>query len=116
MIEVLLEPTKIYVKTFKAIACEVHALAHITGGGIVENLPRVLPQGLGAEIEKNAIKIPEIFKVIAKNVDEKECFRVFNMGVGMILACPKDKIDSVIAKSGGYVIGQVIKGKEVALL
>lgn len=116
LIEILLEPTKIYVKTFKAIANEVHALAHITGGGIVENLPRVLPQGLGAEIDKNAIKTPEIFKVIAKNVDDRECFRVFNMGVGMILACPKDKIDSVIAKSGGYAIGQVTKGKEVALL
>ncbi|RDU69940.1 phosphoribosylformylglycinamidine cyclo-ligase [Helicobacter cholecystus] len=116
LIDILLEPTRIYVKTFKNIASEVHALAHITGGGIVENLPRVLPQGLGAQIQKNVIKTPEIFKIIAKNVEEKECFRVFNMGVGMILACHKNKIDSVIAKSGGYVIGQVIKGKEIALL
>lgn len=116
LIDILLEPTRIYVKIFKLISSEIHALAHITGGGIVENLPRVLPQGLGAEIDKNAIKTPKIFQIIAKNVDDRECFRVFNMGVGMIIACPKAKVDSVVAKSGGYVIGQVIKGKEVALL
>lgn len=115
LIDILLKPTQIYVKTFKLISSEIHALAHITGGGIVENLPRVLPQGLGAEIDKKCIKTPKIFQIIAKNVDDRECFRVFNMGVGMVIACPKAKIDSVIAKSGGYLIGQVTKGKEVTI-
>ncbi len=81
LIEVLLEPTKIYVKEFKINRDRIVALAHITGGGIVENLPRVLPQGITAVVDKSKIQIPSIFKFISKYVDEVEMYRTFNMGV-----------------------------------
>lgn len=116
LIEILLEPTKIYVKTFKQIQNCIHALAHITGGGIVENLPRVLPQGLGAEVETSLIQSPEIFTLLAQNVERDECYRVFNMGVGMIVVCDSSKIDTILTQTNGYVIGQVKNQEGIELL
>lgn len=106
IIDILLEPTRIYVKTYKIIKNHINALAHITGGGIIENLPRVL-NGLGAKIEKSKIKNQNIFDFLSKYVDEKELYRTFNMGVGMILVVSKENVDFVLQKSGGCIIGEV---------
>jgi phosphoribosylformylglycinamidine cyclo-ligase len=112
LIETLLTPTKIYVKEFKANRDKIQALAHITGGGIIENLPRVLPDGLRANINKNNIEILPIFKFIAQYVDEDEMFRTFNMGVGMIFIVDNKDVNRVCANTGGYVIGEIIRGKK----
>lgn len=115
IIDTLLTPTKIYVEMFLNLKDKISALAHITGGGLVENLPRVFPDGLGAKIERNAIKTPEIFKLIAKNVEQSEMDRTFNCGVGMVLVVPKQNVDLVLSASDGYVIGEVVKQSGVQL-
>ncbi|AKT91629.1 phosphoribosylformylglycinamidine cyclo-ligase [Campylobacter gracilis] len=116
LIDVLLEPTRIYVGDFLNLKDKIHALAHITGGGIVENLPRVFPEGLGAKIEHAAIRTPEIFKIIAQKVEPAEMMRTFNMGVGMIVVAPKQNADFVLANTDGYVIGEVVKGQGAQLV
>jgi len=117
LIETLLEPTKIYVKTFKALKEKITALAHITGGGIVENLPRVLPEGLYAEVQESAVKVLPIFELIGEHVEREEMFRAFNMGVGMILVVKPEHVDSVLAEAeGSYRIGEIKKGEKKAVL
>ena len=116
LIDVLLEPTSIYVGDFLNLKDKIHALAHITGGGIVENLPRVFPEGLGAKIEHAAIRTPEIFKIIAQKVEPAEMMRTFNMGVGMIVVAPKENADFVLANTDGYIIGEVVKGQGAQLV
>ncbi|OHE08531.1 MAG: phosphoribosylformylglycinamidine cyclo-ligase, partial [Sulfurimonas sp. RIFCSPLOWO2_12_FULL_36_74] len=116
LIETLLEPTKIYVKTFKELKNQIVALAHITGGGIVENLPRVLPENLRAEIKKDAIKILPIFELISKHVQESEMHRAFNMGVGMILVVKDEDVNTVLSKTDGYLIGEIKEGKREAVM
>ncbi|AHE95088.1 phosphoribosylformylglycinamidine cyclo-ligase [Campylobacter fetus] len=116
LIETLLEPTRIYVDDFLNLKDKISALAHITGGGIVENLPRVFPSGLGAKIERSSIKTPEIFKLLAKNVSVSEMDRTFNCGVGMILVVPKNNVTNVLANCNGYVIGEVTQGDSVRLI
>jgi phosphoribosylformylglycinamidine cyclo-ligase len=116
LIQTLLEPTKIYVKTFKALKEHIVALAHITGGGIVENLPRVLPEGLMAEINRDAIKVLPIFELISKHVDKEEMYRAFNMGVGMILVVKAEDVDYVLSQTDGYLIGEIKEGKREAKL
>lgn len=110
LIDVLLEPTKIYVKTFKKLKPYINALAHITGGGITENLPRVLPENLTAVVKKDDIKMLPIFEYMMDFVGEEEMFRTFNMGVGMVLVVDKENVDSVLAQSEGYIIGEIAKG------
>ncbi|WP_086225981.1 phosphoribosylformylglycinamidine cyclo-ligase [Campylobacter devanensis] len=116
LLETLLEPTRIYVDEFLRLKDSINAMAHITGGGIVENLPRVLPNGLGAKIQRSAIKTPKIFELIAKSVEQSEMDRTFNCGVGMVLVVPNDQVDYVLANSDGYIIGQIIKGSGVEML
>jgi phosphoribosylformylglycinamidine cyclo-ligase len=117
LIETLLTPTNIYVKTFKALKNEIVAMAHITGGGIVENLPRVLPENLRAEVKKDSIKTLPIFDLIGKHVDEDEMYRAFNMGVGMILVVEEKDIDTVLTKAeGSYLIGEIKEGKREAVM
>ena len=116
LIETLLEPTKIYIKTFKKLKSSVVAAAHITGGGIVENLPRVLPDNLRAVIDKKAIQILPIFELIGKHVAEEEMFRAFNMGVGMIFVVREENVQSVLDGSDGYVIGKIESGSKEAIL
>ena len=116
LIDTLLEPTRIYVNDFVKLKDKINALAHITGGGIVENLPRVFPAKLGVKVQKNAIKTPEIFNIISKKVEPSEMVRTFNMGVGMILVVPKQNLDFVLSNSDGYVIGEVVKGNGVELI
>ena len=115
LIKALLEPTNIYVKLFKELKENIVAMAHITGGGIVENLPRVLPENLMAEVIESDIRVLPIFELMAPHVDRAEMFRAFNMGVGMILVVEDKHIDTVLAKAeGSYLIGEIKEGKREA--
>ncbi|MDR1554783.1 MAG: phosphoribosylformylglycinamidine cyclo-ligase, partial [Campylobacteraceae bacterium] len=116
LIETLLEPTRIYVKTFKLLKSHINALAHITGGGIIENLPRVLTAGLQARVYKSNIKRLPVFDFLSKYVQEDEMYRTFNMGVGMILVVSPSDIDTVLAQTDGYIIGEVSSGGDKALI
>jgi len=112
LIETLLEPTRIYVKEFKANKEKINALAHITGGGIVENLPRVLPDNLKAIVQKDKIKVLPIFELMGQHVEEAEMFRAFNMGVGMIFVVNPANVDDLLANTDGYVIGHIEAGEK----
>jgi len=112
LVETLLEPTRIYVKEYKANKQYVKALAHITGGGIVENLPRVLPEGIKAIVNKDAIRVLPIFEFMSQYVEEKEMYRAFNMGVGMVWVVDPENVDTVLANTDGYVIGTLTKGEK----
>ncbi len=99
--EALLTPTRLYVQpALQAIrAGGVHALAHITGGGLTENLPRVLPEGLGAEINLNSWDLPPVFRWMAETggIAESEMLKTFNCGVGMIVVCAEDRAEALAA-------------------
>ena len=111
LIQTLLTPTNIYVKTFKELKNEIVAMAHITGGGIVENLPRVLPQNLMAEVQKDTIKVLPIFELMSEHIDRDEMFRAFNMGVGMILVVEEKNVSKVLETAeGSYLIGEIKEG------
>ncbi len=119
--ETLLTPTKIYVKPVLALLeqVKVKGISHITGGGFYENIPRSIPDGLGAKINKSSVKILPIFDLIAKrgNISEHDMFNTFNMGVGMsIVVAPEDKDKALeILKGQGenaYVIGEIIESDE----
>ena len=112
LVDTLLEPTRIYVKDYKANKENVKALAHITGGGIVENLPRVLPDGIKAIVEKDAIRVLPIFEFISQYVDIDEMYRAFNMGVGMVWVVEPENVETVIANTDGYVIGHLEDGQK----
>ncbi len=112
LIETLLEPTRIYVKIFKDLKEKINALAHITGGGLVENLPRVLPENLHAVIDTSKIESLPIFDLIGKHVAKEEMFRTFNMGVGMVLAVSPENVSDVLENSDGYVIGELKLGEK----
>ncbi|MEM5557732.1 phosphoribosylformylglycinamidine cyclo-ligase [Aliarcobacter cryaerophilus] len=109
--DVLLEPTRIYVKEFKANKEKINALAHITGGGITENLPRVLPENLTAVVDRSKIKVLPIFEFMSNHVELEEMYRTFNMGVGMILVVNPANVDSILASTDGYVIGELKSGE-----
>ncbi|MDO4449361.1 MAG: phosphoribosylformylglycinamidine cyclo-ligase [Moraxella sp.] len=101
--DVLLAPTKIYVKSINALQKElgnanIHAMAHITGGGLTENLPRVLPDDLSAEINLNSWEFPPVFKWLQEkgNIDPMEMVRTFNCGVGFVVVVPADKADKTL--------------------
>jgi len=111
LLETLLEPTRIYVKEYKANKQYIQALAHITGGGIVENLPRVLPEGIQAVVKKSSLRILPVFEFMRQYVDEDEMFRAFNMGVGMVWVVEPDHVDTILANTDGYVIGELTAGK-----
>ncbi len=119
--EALLEPTKIYVKPMLALFDEitVKAVSHITGGGFYENIPRSIPEGFGAKIERAAIKVLPIFELIQKtgNIPERDMFNTYNMGVGMSVVVAKEDADRAleILKQNGedaYVIGEIVKSEE----
>jgi len=117
LIDVFLTPTNIYVKTFKKLRNEIVAMAHITGGGIVENLPRVLPENLMAEVQKDAIKVLPIFELMSEHIDRDEMFRAFNMGVGMILVVDEKDVQTVLdTAEGSYLIGEIVEGQREAVM
>ena len=119
--EALLEPTKIYVKPVLALLEEVHVkgISHITGGGFYENIPRSIPDGLGARIEKDRIRVLPIFRLIAEKggISERDMFNTYNMGVGMSVVVPAADADRAlkILKDNGedaYVIGEIAESEE----
>ena len=119
--ETLLTPTKIYVKPMLALfeAVKVKGVSHITGGGFYENIPRSIPQGLGARIEKSAVRVLPIFDLIAKkgNIPERDMFNTFNMGVGMsvvVAAEDADKALQVLRENGedAYIIGSIVESED----
>ena len=119
--EILLTPTKIYVKPILKLLkkIKVKGISHITGGGFYENIPRCIPNGLCAEIEKNKIKILPIFKYIQKigNIEDRDMFNTFNMGVGMCIIVSKKDAEKTIeilssCKEDAYIIGKIIENKE----
>jgi phosphoribosylformylglycinamidine cyclo-ligase len=116
--ETLLTPTKIYVKPVLELVnnVKVKAISHITGGGFYENIPRSIPDGLGARIDKSAVRVLPIFDLIAKtgNVCERDMFNTFNMGVGMCVVVDKkdtDKAVSILRANGedAYVMGEIVE-------
>ena len=123
--DTLLTPTKIYVKSVLALLEKVNVkgISHITGGGFYENIPRSVPDGLCAKIDKSAVKVLPIFDLIAKtgNIPERDMFNTFNMGVGMSIVVPADEVDTAleILRSHGedaYVIGSIIENEEKVIL
>lgn len=123
--ETLLTPTKIYVKPMCALfdKVTVKAVSHITGGGFYENIPRSLPNGFGAKIEKSSVKVLPIFDIIAKtgNIPERDMFNTFNMGVGMSVVVGKDDADAAlkILKENGedvYICGEIVRSDESVIL
>ena len=122
--EVLLEPTKIYVKALKPLFANhlIKGVAHITGGGFIENIPRMFANNLAAQIDTKKWQVPAIFNLIEKSgkADHSEMFNVFNMGIGMVLAIDANKADEAmqILKNNNeqaYVIGKMIKRENVAV-
>jgi phosphoribosylformylglycinamidine cyclo-ligase len=116
LIETLLTPTRICVKTYKKLKGQIQAMAHITGGGLVENLPRVLPENLRAVIRAESIRTLPIFELIGTHVEREEMFRAFNMGVGMVFVVRPEDVDAVLQNSDGYLIGEIEEGKKEAVL
>ena len=125
VLETLLTPTKIYVKSILALLeqVDVKGISHITGGGFYENIPRSIPQGLCAKIDRSAVRVLPIFDLIAKtgNIPERDMFNTFNMGVGMSVVVPADQVDTAleILKGHGetaYVIGSIVENEEKVIL
>ena len=119
--EALLVPTRIYVKSVLALLeqVDVKGISHITGGGFYENIPRSIPDGLGAVIEKSAVKVLPIFDMIAKtgNIPERDMFNTYNMGVGMSIVVKPEEVDKaleILTAHGetAYVIGKIVKSEE----
>ena len=119
--EELLRPTKIYVRPVLAAieAADIRGIRHITGGGFYENIPRCIPDGLCAKIEKKALRIPPIFPLLSRmgGISERDMFNTFNMGTGMVLVAAKDSADKALAALHSLgqeagVIGEIVLGEE----
>ena len=119
--ETLLTPTRIYVKSVLKLLekVEVKGISHITGGGFYENIPRALPKGMTAKIDRSAVKVLPIFELIMKtgNIPERDMFNTYNMGVGMSITVAKKDVDEALeilraCGEDAYVIGEIIKGDE----
>ena len=120
--EALLAPTRIYVKALKAVkdaGVTVKACSHITGGGFYENIPRMLPEGKRAVVQKDSYEVPAIFKLMARkgNVDEQMMYNTYNMGLGMIVAVDPKDVDKTMEamRSAGdtpYVVGKIVDGEK----
>jgi phosphoribosylformylglycinamidine cyclo-ligase len=115
--EALLEPHRCYFKQLKPLLPMIKGMAHITGGGLIDNVPRVLPGGLAAKFNSKSWTVPPIFNLIQQrgNVDRDEMFRVFNMGIGMVIVCsPKDVSHFTKALPEAKIIGEVVKQADKA--
>jgi phosphoribosylformylglycinamidine cyclo-ligase len=123
--EALLTPTRIYVKSILALIEKVNVkgISHITGGGFYENIPRSIPDGLGASIKKDDVRVLPIFDLIAKmgNIPERDMYNTYNMGVGMCVIVPKEDVDTAleVLRANGddaYVLGNIVKSEEKVVL
>lgn len=119
--ETLLTPTKIYVKEVLKLLNEVKVagIAHITGGGFHENLPRCLAKGLGMKINKNSYEVPEIFRYLQEKggIDEEEMYNIFNMGVGMALVVNKEDVNKALSLlENGFVLGEVVNESGIEII
>ena len=119
--EELLTPTRIYVKSALSLckAFDIHGIAHITGGGFIENIPRILPEGLAARIARGAWPVPPIFEMLRRlgQMEDRQIYNTFNMGVGMVLAVSPEDADAVVRRAnelgeGAYPIGTVERQAE----
>lgn len=120
--EALIAPTKIYVKTLRNIkeaGVKIKGCSHITGGGFYENIPRMLPDGIRAEVKKDSYEIPPIFKMLSQDGDiaEEMMYNTFNMGTGMVLAIAPEDVNATVkaieaAGETAYVIGQTVAGEK----
>lgn len=124
-LNVLLAPTRIYVKSILALIekVRVKGIAHITGGGFFENIPRIFPEGIGCEIRKDAYDVPPVFKVMQKRagISDAQIYNTFNMGVGMVVCVEEKDANAALASltaSGekAFVLGKTVQGKGVTLL
>ena len=119
--EALLEPHRCYYSLLQPVLSLIKGMAHITGGGLPENVPRVLPHGLAARIESGTWQVPPIFKIIQDrgHVSQEEMYRVFNMGLGMVLVCELDNVRDVMTQvPESLQIGEVVKhnsGKRIVI-
>lgn len=124
--ETLLTPTKIYVKAVSALldnGVKVRSISHITGGGFYENLPRSIPEGFCAKVDRASLRILPIFDLIAKtgNIPERDMFNTFNMGVGMSVIVSKDDAQKALdllkeAGEDAYIMGEIIKSEEKVVI
>ena len=124
--EELLRPTRIYVRALRCLRQQgvtVKAVSHITGGGLYENVPRMMKDGLTARIQKSAFPVPPIFEVIqrAGEIPERDMYNTFNMGIGLVIAIPNGEVGAaldVLTRAGeqAYVIGSVVKGDDGVVL
>ncbi len=123
--ETLLTPTKIYVKSILALLEKVNVkgISHITGGGFYENIPRSIPEGLGAKIKKSDVRVLPIFDLIAKtgNIPERDMYNTYNMGVGMCVVVAKEEVDTALAilRANGddaYILGEIVESEEQVIL
>ena len=123
--EALLTPTRIYVKAVLALLekVKVKGISHITGGGFYENIPRSIPDGLGAKIDKSAVRVLPIFDVIAKwgNIPERDMYNTYNMGVVMSIVVAKEDVDAALAilreqGEDAYCIGEIVRSDEKVIL
>lgn len=124
-IDVLLTPTKLYVKTILDVIkkYQIKGIAHITGGGFIENIPRILPKGLAAKVDINSYEVPAIFKVMQRlgEIPTEKIYNTFNMGIGMVLAVDKAIAQDVVnylnslEADQAVIIGEVVKGEGVIL-
>jgi phosphoribosylformylglycinamidine cyclo-ligase len=123
--ETLLTPTRIYVKSILALLekVAVKGISHITGGGFYENIPRAIPEGLGAKIKKSDVKVLPIFDLIAEvgNVPERDMYNTYNMGVGMCVMVAKEDVTTAleILRANGddaYVLGEIVESDEQVIL
>jgi phosphoribosylformylglycinamidine cyclo-ligase len=123
--ETLLTPTRIYVKSVLALLekVDVKGISHITGGGFYENIPRSIPDGLCAKIDKSSVRVLPIFDLIMKtgNIPERDMFNTFNMGVGMSIVVKPEQADEAIEilRANGedaYIIGEIVKGEDKIIL
>ena len=122
--EVLLKPTKIYVRSILSLISKVpvKGIAHITGGGFLENIPRIFPEGVGCEIVKDSYEVPPVFKVMQEKADisDEQIYNTFNMGIGMVVCVSPENAEAAVAaleESGEEValIGKTVAGKGVSL-
>ncbi len=124
--EALLTPTKIYVKALRAVkeaGVSIKGCSHITGGGFYENIPRMLPEGVAARVQKDSYPVPPIFSLLQKtgNLEEKMMYNTYNMGLGMVLAVDSADADKTVAalKAAGeqaYIVGDVVGGNKEVIL